>query len=241
MARSREFKSNCTASISIPTIRQTIAAEIARKTTTEKPANATHWSTRTLAAEVGTSPATVQRVWKANGLQPHRTKTFKLSNDKKFAEKLIDVVGLYLNPPDHAIVLCVDEKSQIQALDRTQKGFPSGTARRRAFRSPASRRSAGIPAATARRRSRRSAAVRCDARADRDACPTSDPAASVLRPAVPSRTEPLVACPDVALLPTPQSASTPARSAIAPTVPTPRLEPQVRGNEGTAEGIDRRP
>jgi transposase len=106
------------------TARQAVAAEIVRKTTTEKPAHATQWSTRTLAAEVNTSPATVQRVWKTNRLQPHRSKTFKLSNDKQFAEKLIDVVGLYLNPPDHAIVLCVDEKSQIQALDRTQKGLP---------------------------------------------------------------------------------------------------------------------
>ena len=101
-----------------------LAAEIVRKTTTEKPAAATHWSTRTLAAELGTSPSMVQRVWKANDLQPHRTKTFKLSNDPRFAEKLVDVVGLYLNPPEHAIVLCVDEKSQIQALDRTQKGLP---------------------------------------------------------------------------------------------------------------------
>jgi transposase len=101
-----------------------LAAEIVRKTTTEKPAASTHWSTRTLAAELGTSPSMVQRVWKAHGLQPHRTKTFKLSNDPRFAEKLIDVVGLYLNPPEHAIVLCVDEKSQIQALDRTQKSLP---------------------------------------------------------------------------------------------------------------------
>jgi transposase len=106
------------------TTRAAVAAEIVRKTTTEKPPAATHWSTRTLAAELGTSPAMVQRVWKANGLQPHRVKTFKLSNDPQFAEKLVDVVGLYLNPPEHAIVLCVDEKSQIQALDRTQKGLP---------------------------------------------------------------------------------------------------------------------
>jgi transposase len=101
-----------------------LAAEIIRKTTTEQPAAATHWSTRTLAAELATSPSMVQRVWKAHGLKPHRTKTFKLSNDPRFAEKLIDVVGLYLNPPEHAIVLCVDEKSQIQALDRTQKSLP---------------------------------------------------------------------------------------------------------------------
>jgi transposase len=102
----------------------TLAAEIIRKTTTEKPKAATHWSTRTLAAELGTSPSMVQRVWKANNLQPHRFKAFKLSNDPRFAEKLVDVVGLYLNPPEHAVVLCVDEKSQIQALDRTQKSLP---------------------------------------------------------------------------------------------------------------------
>jgi transposase len=106
------------------TARSALAAEIVHKTTTEKPGAVTHWSTRTLAAELGTSPSMVQRVWKANNLQPHRTKTFKLSNDPRFAEKLVDVVGLYLNPPEHAIVLCVDEKSQIQALDRTQKGLP---------------------------------------------------------------------------------------------------------------------
>lgn len=76
------------------TARSEVAAEIVRKTTTEKPPAATHWSTRTLAAELGTSPAMVQRVWKANGLQPHRVKTFKLSNDPRFAEKLVDVVGL---------------------------------------------------------------------------------------------------------------------------------------------------
>jgi len=106
------------------TARAALAADIIRKTTTEKPPAATHWSTRTLAAELDTSPAMVQRVWKAHHLQPHRTKTFKLSNDPQFAEKLVDVVGLYLNPPEHAIVLCVDEKSQIQALDRTQKSLP---------------------------------------------------------------------------------------------------------------------
>jgi transposase len=106
------------------TARQATAQKIIRATTTQKPEAATHWSTRTLASELGTSPAMVQRVWKANGLQPHRVKTFKVSNDPQFAEKLVDVVGLYLNPPEHAIVLCVDEKSQIQALDRTQKSLP---------------------------------------------------------------------------------------------------------------------
>ena len=81
------------------TARSALATEIVRKTTTEKPPAATHWSTGTLATELETSPAMVQRVWKANGLQPHRVKTFKLSNDPQFAEKLVDVVGLYLNPP----------------------------------------------------------------------------------------------------------------------------------------------
>lgn len=89
-----------------------------------KPKAATHWSVRTMAAEQGISPATVQRIWKAHGLQPHRVETFKLSRDKHFVEKLRDVVGLYLNPPEHALVLSIDEKSQIQALDRTQPGLP---------------------------------------------------------------------------------------------------------------------
>src|SRR6202522_3452164 len=93
-------------------------------TTQTTPKTATHWSTRTMAEARGVSHATVQRIWDAHGLQPHRTRTFKLSRDKRFVEKLIDVVGLYLNPPDKAIVLCVDEKSQIQALDRTQPGLP---------------------------------------------------------------------------------------------------------------------
>jgi transposase len=107
-----------------PQARERIAREIVAKTTREKPADATHWSTRTLAAALGTSPSMVQRVWKANGLQPHRTKTFKLSNDPQFTEKLLDVVGLYLDPPEHALVLCADEKTSIQALDRTQRGLP---------------------------------------------------------------------------------------------------------------------
>ena len=107
-----------------PQAREQIARAIVVKTTQELPANATHWSTRTLAKTLGTSPTMVQRVWKANGLQPHRTKTFKLSNDPHFAEKLLDVVGLYLNPPAHALVLCADEKTSIQALDRTQRGLP---------------------------------------------------------------------------------------------------------------------
>ncbi|MFZ0448213.1 MAG: IS630 family transposase [Desulfatiglandaceae bacterium] len=97
---------------------------IVQATLHTKPAGATQWSVRTMAKAQGVSPATVARIWDAHGLKPHRVKTFKLSKDKQFVEKLIDVVGLYLNPPDKALVLCVDEKSQIQALDRTQPGLP---------------------------------------------------------------------------------------------------------------------
>jgi transposase len=89
-----------------------------------KPQDSTHWSTRTMAKAQGVSHVTVQRIWDAHGLQPHRVKTFKLSKDKHFEEKLTDVVGVYLNPPDKAVVLCVDEKTQVQALDRTQPGLP---------------------------------------------------------------------------------------------------------------------
>jgi transposase len=106
------------------TSRARLVGKIIEWTTTRTPANATHWSTRTLAAELGTSRAMVNRVWRANGLKPHLARTFKLSNDRRFVEKLADVVGLYLNPPEHALVLSVDEKSQIQALDRTQPGLP---------------------------------------------------------------------------------------------------------------------
>ena len=107
-----------------PSKRNALARKIIHMTTQGRPANATHWSTRTLAKELGTTQSMVQRVWKANGLKPHLTRTFKLSNDPQFAEKLVDVVGLYLDPPEHALVLCADEKTQIQALDRTQKGLP---------------------------------------------------------------------------------------------------------------------
>ena len=89
-----------------------------------KPAGATHWSCRTMAKAQGVSKATINRIWQSHHLQPHRTKSFKLSRDPQFLEKLTDVVGLYLNPPEKALVLCVDEKSQIQALDRTQPGLP---------------------------------------------------------------------------------------------------------------------
>lgn len=107
-----------------PSVRSATEAEIIAKTTRETPPNATQWSTRTLAKAVGVSKDTVQRVWSDNGLQPHRTKGFKVSNDPRFAEKLVDIVGLYLDPPEHALVLSCDEKSQIQALDRTQKSLP---------------------------------------------------------------------------------------------------------------------
>lgn len=88
------------------------------------PPDATQWSTRTMAACQGVSNATVARIWQSHGLQPHRIETFKLSKDKRFVEKLTDVVGVYLDPPDKALVLCIDEKSQVQALDRTQPGLP---------------------------------------------------------------------------------------------------------------------
>lgn len=104
--------------------RAALERKVVQKTTRSKPKNATHWSTRTLAAELGVDHVFVHRVWTAHGLQPHRVRTFKLSNDPEFVEKVRDVVGLYLNPPEHALVFSVDEKSQIQALDRTQPGLP---------------------------------------------------------------------------------------------------------------------
>jgi transposase len=99
-------------------------ASIVRTTLEQKPANATQWSRTLMSEEAGVSPSTIGRIWKQHGLKPHLIKTFKLSNDKRFAEKLEDIVGLYVNPPENAIVLCCDEKSQIQALDRTQPGLP---------------------------------------------------------------------------------------------------------------------
>ena len=98
--------------------------EIIRKTTQEKPKDATHWSTRSMAREAKVSEKSVRRIWKAHGLKPHLVRTFKVSNDKRFAEKVEDIIGLYLSPPENAIVLSCDEKSQIQALDRTQPGLP---------------------------------------------------------------------------------------------------------------------
>ena len=99
-------------------------ARLIRSTLESKPKDSTHWSCRLLAKELGYSPTTIHRVWKAFGLQPHRSSTFTLSTDPLFVEKVIDIVGLYLNPPANAVVLCVDEKSQIQALDRTQPLLP---------------------------------------------------------------------------------------------------------------------
>src|ERR1051325_7812744 len=98
--------------------------EIVRLTTQEKPTDAPHWSTRSMAQASGVSEASVRRIWKRHGLKPHLLRTFKLSTDPKFAEKVEDIVGLYLNPPEHALVLSVDEKIQVQALDRTQPSWP---------------------------------------------------------------------------------------------------------------------
>jgi transposase/DNA-binding CsgD family transcriptional regulator len=106
------------------TKRKDLESLIVEKTTQEKPLHATHWSTRSLARELGTTQTMVHRVWQANGLKPHLVRNFKLSNDARFEEKLKDVVGLYLNPPENALVFSADEKSQCQALDRTQPSLP---------------------------------------------------------------------------------------------------------------------
>lgn len=98
--------------------------EVVTKTLESMPANSTHWSTRLMAKKVGLSQTAIVRIWKAFGLQPHRVENFKLSKDPQFVEKVRDIVGLYMNPPDRAIVLCVDEKSQVQALNRTQPILP---------------------------------------------------------------------------------------------------------------------
>ena len=107
-----------------PSIPAATVDEIVRLTLHEKPPGETQWSCRSMAKRAGVSSSTVQRVWSARGLKPHRVETFKLSRDPRFEEKLVDVVGLYLNPPEQAVVLCMDEKSQIQALDRTQASLP---------------------------------------------------------------------------------------------------------------------
>ena len=98
--------------------------QLVKLTTQSKPEAATHWSTRTLAAELGVAASTVWRHWRAHGLKPHIVRGFKVSRDPQFVDKLEDIVGLYMSPPEHALVLCVDEKSQVQALDRTQPGLP---------------------------------------------------------------------------------------------------------------------
>ena len=108
----------------IPSVPESKVRAIVEATLHTQPAAATHWSTRSMAEAQGVSEATVRRIWRQHNLKPHLVKTFKLSRDKQFVDKLRDVVGLYLNPPDRALVLCVDEKSQIQALDRTQPGLP---------------------------------------------------------------------------------------------------------------------
>ena len=97
---------------------------VVEMTLAEPPGETTHWTGRAMAKAAGVSHRSVQRIWAAHGLKPHRVRTFKLSNDPKFAAKVQDVVGLYVDPPEHALVLSVDEKSQIQALDRTQPGLP---------------------------------------------------------------------------------------------------------------------
>jgi transposase len=107
-----------------PTVTPEVVSKILRVTLHSKPAAATHWSTRTLAEHLGLGATTIRRVWQHNGIKPHLARTFKLSRDPRFEDKLLDVVGLYLNPPEHALVLSCDEKSQIQALNRTQPGLP---------------------------------------------------------------------------------------------------------------------
>jgi len=107
-----------------PPLAPAVIALVVGKTLHERPPAATQWSTRTMARAVGLSQTSVRRIWNAHGLKPHLTRGFKLSNDKRFVDKLRDVVGLYLSPPDKAMVLSVDEKSQVQALDRTQPGLP---------------------------------------------------------------------------------------------------------------------
>jgi transposase len=106
------------------TVRAEMESRIVQATLHDKPASATHWSTRTLAEHLGVGATTVRRVWQSNGLKPHLSRGFKLSRDPRFEDKLLDIVGLYMNPPEHALVLSCDEKSQIQALNRTQPGLP---------------------------------------------------------------------------------------------------------------------
>ena len=108
----------------VPPLAEKVRLAVLTRTAKETPEDATHWSRTSMAAAVGISPSSVGRIWREAGLKPHRIDTFKVSNDPQFEEKVADVVGLYMRPPDKAMVLCIDEKSQIQALDRTQPGLP---------------------------------------------------------------------------------------------------------------------
>ena len=108
----------------IPALTAEVASDVASRTLAEPPGETTHWTAAAMAKVSGISVSSVQRIWRKHGLQPHRTRHFKLSNDPQFAAKLHDIVGLYVDPPAHAVVLSIDEKSQIQALDRTQPGLP---------------------------------------------------------------------------------------------------------------------
>ena len=108
----------------LPKYNQAVVEEVIEKTLHQSPEGATHWSRSRMAQATGLSESTIGRIWKQHGLKPHLVNTFKLSNDKRFVEKLEDIVGLYLSPPEHAVVFSCDEKSQIQALDRTQPGLP---------------------------------------------------------------------------------------------------------------------
>jgi transposase len=108
----------------VPPLPRETRLQVIAKTVQESPPNATHWTRSLMAEAVGISPSSVGRIWAEAGLKPHLTKSFKVSNDPMFEEKVTDIVGLYLDPPERAVVLCVDEKSQIQALDRTQPGLP---------------------------------------------------------------------------------------------------------------------
>jgi DNA-binding MurR/RpiR family transcriptional regulator len=114
----------------IPPLGQPVIDRVMALTSTDPPGETTHWTAAAMAKAAGISVSSVQRIWRAHGLGPHRVRQFKLSNDKAFADKLRKIVSLYVDPPAHAVVLSVDEKSQIQALDRTQPGLPIKKGRR---------------------------------------------------------------------------------------------------------------
>ena len=108
----------------IPALSADVQARVVAATQAAPVGESTHWTSVAMAKHIGISVSSVQRIWRAHGLQPHKMRLFKLSKDSRFAEKVVDIVGLYVNPPEHAVVLSIDEKSQIQALDRTQPGLP---------------------------------------------------------------------------------------------------------------------